>query len=71
MSVDHGDAVFVGGGGDHFVVADRAARLDHAGNADRRRGIDAVANGKKASEAMQNPFTSSPSSPALMPAILA
>ncbi len=56
------------GGGDHFVVADRAARLDHAGNADRRRGIDAVANGKKASEAA-DPFTSS--QPALMPAILA
>ena len=39
---DHGDAVFVGGG-DHFVVANRTAWLDHAGDASRSRRIKAVA----------------------------
>lgn len=39
---DHGDAVFVSGG-NHFVVTDRAARLNNAGDAYRGCGIDAVA----------------------------
>ena len=57
---DHGDAVFVSGG-NHFVVTDRAARLNNAGDAYRGCGIDAVAER----------FTSRPSSPALIPAIFA
>ncbi len=67
---DHGDAVFVSGG-NHFVVTDRAARLNNAGDAYRGCGIDAVAEREKASEAMAEPFTSRPSSPALIPAIFA
>ncbi len=39
---DHGDAVFVGGG-DHLVVADRAARLDHRRDPGRGRRVEAVA----------------------------
>jgi hypothetical protein len=38
------DAVFVSGG-NHFVVADRAARLNNAGDADRCRGVNPVGIG--------------------------
>lgn len=54
---DHRDAVFVGGG-DHFVIADRAARLDHAGDADCAAASMPSRNRKKASEAIADPFTS-------------
>ncbi len=67
---DHGDAVFVSGG-NHFVVTDRAARLNNAGDAYRGCASMPSRNGKKASEAMAEPFTSRPSSPALIPAIFA
>ncbi|ABA48884.1 hypothetical protein BURPS1710b_3404 [Burkholderia pseudomallei 1710b] len=39
---DHRDVVLVGGG-DHLVVAHRAARLDHAGRARRDDDVEAVA----------------------------
>jgi hypothetical protein len=39
---DHGQAVLVGGG-DHLVVAHRAAGLDDRGDAGGRRRVDAVA----------------------------
>ena len=35
------------GGGDDFPVANRTAGLDHRGDARRRRGVDAVAEGEK------------------------
>ena len=38
---DHRDTVLVGGG-NHFVVADRTTRLDHAGNAYSGCRIDTV-----------------------------
>ncbi len=47
-----GDAVFVSGC-NHFVVTDRAARLNN-GDAYRGCGIDAVAERKKASRPWRN-----------------
>ena len=66
----HAHAVFVGGV-DHFLVAHRATWLDDAGDARLAAASMPSRNGKKASEAMTEPATVSPSSAALMPAILA
>jgi len=67
---DHGDIMLIGCGYD-FIIAHRTAGLDDGGDARFGRGIDAVPNGKKASEAIAEPGTSKPASAALIPAILA
>ena len=66
----HGNTVLVGGI-DDFLVAHRAARLDHGGDADLGRLVEAVAERKNASEAMTLPRTSSPASVALIEAMRA
>ena len=56
----HGDAGRVGGG-DHLVVAHRAARLDHGRRARFDRRSSPSAKGKNASDATTEPLVAAPS----------
>jgi len=67
-SQDHGNAMFVRGS-NHFVVAHRAAGLNHGFDAKFGGGIQSISEGKYASEAMTQPLTVKPSSLALIAAI--
>ena len=64
----HRHAVLVGGG-DDFLVAHRAAGLDHGGDAGSAAASMPSRNGKKASEAMTEPRRSRPASRALIAAM--
>ena len=59
---EHCNTVLVGGG-NHFVITDGTARLDYAGHARTAAAVSIPSrNGKNASEAIEEPFTSRPSS---------
>ena len=67
---DHRQARLVGGG-DHLLVADRAAGLDDRRRARLDRGEQAVGEGKKASEATAEPIVRGSAQPAFSAASLA
>jgi uncharacterized integral membrane protein len=62
---DHRQAGLVGGG-DHLVVADRAARLDHRRGARLDRRQQPSAKGKKASDATAEPIVRGSAQPAFL-----
>ena len=66
----HGDTMFVCGI-DNFLITHRAARLNDRGDARLCGSIYTIAEGEKASDAITDPGTESPSSAAFKPAILA
>jgi hypothetical protein len=66
----HVDAVFIGGG-DHFIVVHRVARLNDRGDPRRSGTVQPVVEGKKAPEAITEPATFKPASAALIAAMRA